>query len=86
MENTCCHQGGPLCEGDIEDITLENDRTSVCVTCPWHGWKFKLDSGECTHTEDYVQSVYPCKVSDENEVLVGFKGFCSNQFEKDLDF
>lgn len=38
LENTCPHQGGPLGEGTIED---------GCVTCPWHGWQFDVQTGAC---------------------------------------
>ncbi len=37
LRNRCPHQGGPLCEGQIEDAT---------VTCPWHAWTFKLADGK----------------------------------------
>ncbi len=37
LDNTCPHQGGPLCEGRIEGKT---------VTCPLHAWTFKLESGK----------------------------------------
>lgn len=37
MDNTCTHQGGPLCEG-----TLTDDR----VECPWHGSRFDVTSGD----------------------------------------
>ena len=37
IDNTCTHRGGPLSEGE-----LEGDE----VTCPWHGAKFKVSSGE----------------------------------------
>jgi 3-phenylpropionate/trans-cinnamate dioxygenase ferredoxin component len=36
IDNTCTHQGGPLCEGD-----LEGDK----VICPWHGAEFDVKSG-----------------------------------------
>lgn len=39
LDNTCPHQGGPLCEGWVE----ENE-----VTCPWHAWTFKLSDGKMT--------------------------------------
>jgi nitrite reductase/ring-hydroxylating ferredoxin subunit len=32
----CSHRGGPLHEGTIED---------GCVTCPWHGSRFRTDDG-----------------------------------------
>jgi len=38
IDNNCCHRGGPLAEGEIED---------KIVTCPWHGWKFDVKTGEC---------------------------------------
>lgn len=37
INNTCPHQGGPLGEGFLEDCT---------VSCPWHGWKFDISSGQ----------------------------------------
>ena len=36
--NECVHQGGSLCDGQVEgDI----------VICPLHGWEFDLRSGAC---------------------------------------
>src|SRR5919201_552400 len=32
----CCHRGGPLHEGEFAD---------GCVTCPWHGSRFRLGDG-----------------------------------------
>ena len=37
IDDTCTHRGGPLSEGE-----LEGDQ----VTCPLHGAKFKVNSGE----------------------------------------
>src|SRR5947207_12187095 len=37
IDNTCTHRGGPLSEGE-----LEGDE----VTCPWHGARFKVSTGE----------------------------------------
>ena len=37
IDDTCTHRGGPLSEGE-----LEGDQ----VTCPLHGAKFKVSSGE----------------------------------------
>lgn len=36
----CPHQGGPLALGDIEDVGGQ-----LCVTCPWHGFKFNVRTG-----------------------------------------
>ena len=35
--NECTHVGGPLVEGELEGET---------ITCPWHGSKFNVKSGE----------------------------------------
>ena len=36
-DDTCTHRGGPLSEGHLEGNV---------VTCPWHGAKFNVTSGE----------------------------------------
>jgi nitrite reductase/ring-hydroxylating ferredoxin subunit/DMSO/TMAO reductase YedYZ heme-binding membrane subunit len=37
ISNVCRHQNGPLGEGRIID---------GCVTCPWHGYQYRLETGE----------------------------------------
>ncbi|MEM9669271.1 MAG: Rieske 2Fe-2S domain-containing protein [Pseudomonadota bacterium] len=36
VSNVCRHQGGPLGEGQIVDD---------CITCPWHGFQYRLEDG-----------------------------------------
>lgn len=36
--NECSHYGAPLCGGYVKNGT---------VSCPWHGWQFDLETGEC---------------------------------------
>ena len=36
LADHCSHRGGPLSGGEIED---------GCVTCPWHGSRFRLSDG-----------------------------------------
>jgi nitrite reductase/ring-hydroxylating ferredoxin subunit len=38
IDNACTHSGGDLSHGKLEGNT---------VTCPWHGAKFDVTSGEC---------------------------------------
>ena len=45
MDHHCYHMGGPLAEGDIEDITLNNE-IHPCVVCPWHKYNVSLITGE----------------------------------------
>ena len=37
ISNVCAHQGGPLGEGKIID---------GCLTCPWHGYQYRVDNGQ----------------------------------------
>ncbi|XP_010875165.4 Rieske domain-containing protein [Esox lucius] len=37
----CCHSGGPLQEGDIEEFDGR-----ICIVCPWHKYKITLAEGE----------------------------------------
>jgi nitrite reductase/ring-hydroxylating ferredoxin subunit len=58
-ENVCIHQGGPVCEGmrvpKIEDVIAPDktllgqkfDESEMHIVCPWHGYEFKLETGEC---------------------------------------
>ena len=37
VSNVCRHQGGPLGEGKIID---------GCITCPWHGFQYRMEDGQ----------------------------------------
>jgi len=56
LDNLCTHQGGPLCEGEIEEGEVE---------CPWHGARFDITSGSVTvpPASQDVKS-YPVRVSN----------------------
>jgi len=60
LKDLCPHAGLPLHDGYIAD---------GCVTCPWHGWVFELESGEgpggCK-----VRN-YPVRITDDGTVEVG---------------
>jgi len=57
--NHCLHQGGPVCEGvmlpKVEDViapdhTLQGqvfNEDEMHIVCPWHGYEYRLDTGEC---------------------------------------
>jgi nitrite reductase (NADH) small subunit len=61
IDNTCTHRGGPLGEGELADEV---------VTCPWHGAKFNVKTGEVLGPPAHqgVQSI-PVTVQG-NDVLV----------------
>lgn len=56
LANRCCHRGGPLGEGSIEDGQ---------VTCPWHGSTFALEDGSVVRgPAAYPQPAYDVRVSN----------------------
>ena len=63
LDNTCPHAGGPLCEGTLKD---------GLVACPWHGSKFKIETGEVVQgpSKTGVAS-YPVEVRG-NDVFITF--------------
>jgi 3-phenylpropionate/trans-cinnamate dioxygenase ferredoxin component len=48
LENACTHEEGPLAEGDIEGHE---------VTCPWHGARFDIRTGEVLCAPAYDDAV-----------------------------
>ena len=56
-ENTCPHQGGPVCQGTllpgvVEMLNEANESTGFGfdeadprVVCPWHGYEFRITTG-----------------------------------------
>lgn len=56
-ENTCAHQGGPVCQGKIiprvtelieaggESRGFAFDESSLHIVCPWHGFEYDIKTG-----------------------------------------
>jgi 3-phenylpropionate/trans-cinnamate dioxygenase ferredoxin component len=44
LDNLCTHEEGPLAEGEVEGHE---------VTCPWHGAKFDIRTGEVLQDPAY---------------------------------
>jgi nitrite reductase/ring-hydroxylating ferredoxin subunit len=55
--NTCLHRGGPLGQGALE---------GEVVTCPWHGWKFNVATGEAVFNGQIKVQTYEVKVEGED--------------------
>jgi nitrite reductase/ring-hydroxylating ferredoxin subunit len=54
LTNLCAHQNGPLGEGRIID---------GCVTCPWHGYQYRLDDGCAPPPFTEKLATYPLRLS-----------------------
>jgi nitrite reductase (NADH) small subunit len=62
IDGICAHQGGPLSRGKVSED---------CVTCPWHGWRYKLASGDNATTDKPMLKPYPIRETDgQIELLV----------------
>lgn len=56
LSNVCRHQGGPLGEGRI---------TAGCLTCPWHGYQYRVEDGCSPPPFTEVVQTYAVRVSAE---------------------
>ncbi|HLJ46942.1 MAG TPA: Rieske 2Fe-2S domain-containing protein [Bryobacteraceae bacterium] len=78
-ENSCPHQGGPVCQGAILPRVVEQlneDRESqgfdfhprdLHIVCPWHGFEFNIETG--CHPASPAMRLSPVPVA-EDEGLV----------------
>jgi len=55
IDNLCPHEGGPLAEGQVE---------GEIVTCPLHGWRLKITTGESLELPGVCISVFEVKVEN----------------------
>ncbi len=62
IDNTCLHRGGPLGAGALE---------GEVVTCPWHGWEYKVSTGEAVFNPEIQVQKYDVKVEGD-DIAVGF--------------
>ena len=60
ISNVCLHRGGPLGEGFLEGDV---------VTCPWHGWRYNVRTGENAMIPTTKVASYQVKV-EGNDVFV----------------
>lgn len=79
--NWCAHQSGPVCEGvltgtavaELDEATGELDvewvREGKILSCPWHGWEYDAETGECLSKAGVRLPPHPVAVED-GEVVV----------------
>lgn len=54
--NACTHLGSPIEEGKVEN---------GIITCPSHGFQYKLETGKCLTAPDISLQSYPVKIKDD---------------------
>ena len=74
--NHCPHEGAPICQGTVRGTTLPSEpgtfrwgRENEILVCPWHGWEFALDSGQCL-TDRRRLATFPTEVAADGTLYV----------------
>lgn len=79
VENTCCHQGGPVGQGKVmprleasfvgagERVAETFSEVDWTISCPWHGWEYDLRTG--AHCGDADVSLRTFDVVEEDGEL-----------------
>ncbi|CAL1530426.1 unnamed protein product [Lymnaea stagnalis] len=81
IQALCPHAGGPLHMGDIEDFSPGE----VCLKCPWHKWKFKVDTGAILSPtgQNITAKTFPVRVDNIGNIFIGFDSLGPSYFEMD---
>ncbi|MFN0022955.1 MAG: Rieske 2Fe-2S domain-containing protein [Parvularculaceae bacterium] len=61
IANACRHQNGPLGEGCVKD---------GLVTCPWHGWQYRLEDGVSPPPYSERVATHDVRLSGQGRVFV----------------
>jgi 3-phenylpropionate/trans-cinnamate dioxygenase ferredoxin subunit len=75
--NVCPHHFAPICAGEVTGTMLPGavgeyryGREGTILRCPWHGYEFDLEDGECTaQPTRYRLRVYKVVVEANDVVL-----------------
>lgn len=79
--NWCAHQGGPVCEGELDGTTaatldpetnafeLDWVKEDRVLRCPWHAWEFDAFTGDCLHTDRYQLIEHDAGIEEGNIVV-----------------
>ena len=60
--DSCPHKGGYLSEGWVSTRRQE-------VICPWHRFRFRLESGESATNPELVVETFPARIEDGHIVV-----------------
>jgi nitrite reductase/ring-hydroxylating ferredoxin subunit len=57
FRNACAHQGLPLDGGIV-------DEEAGTIACPWHGFRFDCQTGECLTAPSAQLETFPVQIKD----------------------
>jgi len=75
VRNQCAHEGGPVCMGEVRNeleadpgeagsLPTEAFTGAKTVSCPWHGYTYRLETGEHVGVDDVALQTYEVVVED----------------------
>ena len=81
IANFCPHRGAPLCNGAVGGTLVPSEPGELVfgmegdvVRCPWHGYEFSLQTGECLFTGLRMRALtYPVRVENGRVKIGGTK-------------
>ncbi len=73
LHDRCPHKGGPLSQGIVAGTT---------VTCPLHGWKIGLRSGEAELPDEGRADCVQSRLDDAGHVWIGVAATVAGQCEE----
>ena len=56
IESDCKHMKASLQKGKVDGLV---------VTCPWHSWKYNLETGQCLTVEKFKLRTYQVEVDGD---------------------
>lgn len=85
VDELCPHMGGPLHLGDIEEL---GQARLPCIVCPWHSWKYCLQTGRLKFPpkKNITVTTYPVRVTAKGEIYLGFKSLSTDYFNAGMEF
>lgn len=81
-ENSCVHQGGPICQGQIRErvvealapdkssLGLQYDNGTLHLVCPWHGYEFDIKTGRHPGRRNARLKAYDVKLKGDDVYVV----------------
>jgi nitrite reductase (NADH) small subunit/3-phenylpropionate/trans-cinnamate dioxygenase ferredoxin subunit len=62
IDDVCPHMGASLGQGTVHNLI---------VTCPWHGWRFRLTDGTWADSPRVKTGSYPVRIENESiQILI----------------
>jgi len=63
VQDSCSHNGESLSKGTVNHLGE--------IICPWHGYRFSMQSGKACDSSSHDLTTYPIK-ADESGFYIGF--------------